>query len=206
VTDELPDYPPEQIEALRRQAKELLRHRVAGLRRTLSSETRAVFSASAIETLCAHEIFLRAKIVAAYSALKFELDPRALVERAWALGKVIGLPRVVANTGTMELARYAAGDALAESRFAVKEPLESAPLLDLASVDLVLVPGLAFDLRGQRLGFGQGFYDRFLPRMPNAVRVGLAFELQLLAEVPADSHDQAVDLLATERRMLRCKQ
>jgi 5-formyltetrahydrofolate cyclo-ligase len=158
-----------------------------------------------MDALCAHEIFLRAKVVAAYSALRFELDPSALVQRACALGKVVGLPRVVANTGTMELARYAPGDPLQESRFSVKEPLESAPLIDLSEVDLVLVPGLAFDLRGERLGFGQGFYDRFLPRMPNAVRVGLAFELQLLAEVPAAPHDQAVDQLATERRMLRCK-
>lgn len=202
---DFPDYSPEQIEALRSAAKEELRRRVAALRRTLLADTRQRFSLAMCERLVESEIFKRAKVVAAYSALRFEIDPRALVERACALGKIVGLPRFVANTGTLELAEYRPGDELTETHFMVKQPLESASAIELTSVDLVLVPGLAFDLRGERLGFGQGYYDRFLPRMPNAVRAGLCFELQLLAEVPATTHDVPVDQLATERRMLVCE-
>jgi 5-formyltetrahydrofolate cyclo-ligase len=202
---ELPDYPPEEVEALRGRAKEELRRRVAGLRRTLASETRERFSRAMSERLIESETFTRAKVVAAYAALRFEIDPRAVVERACALGKIVGLPRFVATSGTLELALYRPGDELVESHFMVKQPSESAPTIDLASVDLVLVPGIAFDARGQRLGFGQGYYDRFLPRMPSAVRVGLSFELQMLVEVPATTHDVPVDHLATERRMLVCE-
>ncbi len=202
---DFPGYTPEQIEQLRGAAKEELRRRIAALRRALSAETRQGFSRAMCERLIESEIFKRAKVVAAYSALRFEIDPRALVERACALGKTVGLPRLVANTGTMDLAAYRPGDPLHETPFMVKEPLESAAVIDPASVDLVLVPGLAFDTRGHRLGFGQGHYDRFLPRMPNAVRVGLSFELQLLAEVPSATHDVPVDHLATERRMLVCE-
>src|SRR4051794_18407943 len=202
---DFPDYSPEQIEQLRSAAKEELRRRAAALRRALLADTRQRYSAGMCERLVESEIFKRAKVVAAYSALRFEIDPRALVERACALGKIVGLPRFVANTGTLELAEYRPGDELAETHSMVKQPLESASTIELTSVDLVLVPGLAFDLRGGRLGFGQGYYDRFLPGMPNAVRVGLSFELQLLAEVPATTHDVPVDQLATERRMLVCE-
>jgi 5-formyltetrahydrofolate cyclo-ligase len=202
---DIPTYSPEQIDALRSAAKEELRRRVAALRRALVSETRQRFSFAMCERLVESEIFKRAKVVAAYSALRFEIDPRAVVERACALGKTVGLPRVVANTGTMELAEYRPGDELAETHLMVKQPLESASAIDLTSVDLVLVPGIAFDVQGNRLGFGQGYYDRLLPRMPNAVRVGLSFELQLLVEVPATAHDVPVDQLATERRMLVCE-
>lgn len=204
MNDDFLDYSPEELEALRGAAKEALRRRVAALRRALNSDTRSAFSRATSERLVESEIFQRAKVVAAYSPLRFEVDVSAVTERAWALGKTVGLPRVVANTGTMQLHAYRLGDTLVESAFVVKEPAESAPLLDARSVDLVLVPGLAFDARGYRLGFGQGFYDRFLPTLPNAVRVGVAFELQLLAEVPAQAHDAPVDFLATERRVLRC--
>ena len=202
---DFPGYTPEQIEKLRSAAKEELRRRIAAVRRALSADTRQGFSSAMCERLIESEIFKRAKVVAAYSALRFEIDPRAIVERACALGKIVGLPRLVANTGTMELAAYRPGDPLHETHFMVKQPLDTAETIDLASVDLVLVPGLAFDMRGHRLGFGQGYYDRFLPRMPNAVRVGLSFELQLLVEVPATALDVPVDHLATERRMLVCE-
>jgi 5-formyltetrahydrofolate cyclo-ligase len=205
VSDLPASYSPEEIELFRARAKEELRRRLAGLRRSLAADTRARFSGAMCELVTESEIFRRAKVVAAYSALRFEIDPRAIVQRARALGKIVGLPRWVAHSGTLELALYGEGDELVESRFMTKEPLESAPVIDPGSVDLVLVPGLAFDLRGQRLGFGQGNYDRFLPGLPNAVRVGLCFELQLLAEVPSATHDVPVDRLATERRMLVCE-
>jgi 5-formyltetrahydrofolate cyclo-ligase len=198
-------YAPEQMELLRAQAKEQLRRSVAALRRALASDTRERFSSAMCERVMESEIFQRAQVVAAYSALRFEIDPRALVERACALGKTLALPRHVASSGTFELAVYRPGDPLIESRFMTKEPAESAPAVDLSSIDLVLVPGLAFDLSGRRLGFGQGNYDRLLPGMPNAVRVGLCFELQILVEVPATTHDVPVDRLATERRMLVCE-
>ena len=138
----LDDFSEEQLELLRARAKEELRRRVAALRRALSAETRARFSLAMAERLMESEIFQRAKVVAAYSALRFEMDPRAIVARACALGKTVGLPRVVAETGRLELASYSLGDELSESHLMFKEPLQTAQTIDLASVDLVLVPGM----------------------------------------------------------------
>lgn len=196
---------PEEAEALRALAKEELRKRLAAVRRTLSSETRAAYAAAMCAKLVAQPAFIDASVVLAYSALRFEIDPRAAIEAAWAQGKLVALPRVVPETRAMELHAYRAGDALIESGFVVREPLASAPRVEPGDVDVVLVPGLAFDVRGHRLGYGQGYYDRLLPSLSRARRIGLAFELSLLAEVPSAAHDVPVDVLVTERRALEAE-
>jgi 5-formyltetrahydrofolate cyclo-ligase len=192
----------QEAEALRALAKEELRKRLAAVRRTLSGETRALHAAAMNRLLVAHPAFLAARVVLAYSALRFEIDPLAAVEAAWAAKKVVALPRIVPETRALTLHAYEAGDELVESGFVVREPLPSAPRIDPLEVDLVLVPGLAFDVRGQRLGYGQGYYDRLLPSLSRARRVGLAYELSLLAEVPSAAHDAPVDVVITERRAL----
>jgi 5-formyltetrahydrofolate cyclo-ligase len=194
----------EEAEHLRARAKEELRKRCAALRRTLQPATRQQYAQQMCELLVAHEAFQRATVVLAYSALKFEIDPRAAVERAWALGKAVALPRTLPETREIVPHRYRAGDTLAESGFVIQEPLVEAPEVDASAVDLVLLPGLGYDTRGQRLGFGQGYYDRLLPRLPNATRIGLCYELSLLAEVPNAAHDAPVDFVVTERRVIRC--
>jgi 5-formyltetrahydrofolate cyclo-ligase len=205
VSDSLPDgVSREEAEAYRAAAKEALRQRVAALRRTLVADKRAAHAAAMNALLTEQPAFRDAKVLLAYSALRFEIDPRAAVERAWAEGKTVVLPRIVQETRALTLHVYEDGDELVESGFAIREPRAEAPQLAPEQVDLVLVPGLAFDARGHRLGFGQGFYDRLLPRLTRAQRVGLCFELSLLAEVPNAPHDAPVDLVITERRSMAC--
>lgn len=199
-----PDYSPAEIAQLRRAAKEGLRQRLAGLRRALSAEARRERSEAMCALLSELPELKAARVISAYVPLKFEIDPMPVVNTALAQGKVIALPRVVPQTRQLTLHRYAEGDALEESGFAVREPLPSAPEIDLSSVDVVLVPGLGFDERGGRLGYGQGFYDRLLPRLPRALRVGLCFELSMLVEVPTSETDVPVDVIVSCRRVIRC--
>jgi 5-formyltetrahydrofolate cyclo-ligase len=207
VSERYPDgVTPEEAEVLRGLAKEELRKRLAALRRTLASDTRQSYARAMSERLLAEPSFSRAQVVLAYSALRFEIDPRPIVERAWELQKTVVLPRIIPETRGLALHVYRPGDALVESGFVVQEPLLSAPQVDGRDIDLVLVPGLGFDLRGQRLGYGQGYYDRLLPALPRAERFGLTFELSLLVEVPCSAHDIPVDYLVTEKRLVRCEQ
>jgi 5-formyltetrahydrofolate cyclo-ligase len=192
----------EELSAYRAAAKEALRQRYAALRRALSAQARAERAERANQLLVGHQVFLRARCVLAYVSLRFELDPGAAVARAHALGKRVALPRVDVESGELRMHAYIPGDELSESGFGVREPQPSAPPVAAEDVDLVLVPGLAFDVRGYRLGYGKGFYDRLLPRLTCATRVGLAFELSLLAEVPNHEHDVPVDVLVTDKRVL----
>lgn len=205
MSDSIPDgMSREEAEAFKAAAKEALRKRVAALRRTLVASTRAGYASAMTAHLVALPAFVDARVLLAYSALRFEMDPRGAVEQAWALGKQVALPRTLPETRALSLHAYRAGDELRESGFVIQEPLPEAPLVEPEQVQLVLVPGLAFDLRGHRLGFGQGFYDRLLPRLTCAVRVGLCYELSLLAEVPNAPHDAPVDFVITERRVIAC--
>jgi 5-formyltetrahydrofolate cyclo-ligase len=199
-----PGFSDEEIDGLRRSAKEQLRKRFAGLRRTLSAESRKQRSEAICTALAEHEAFKNANIVAGYAALRFEADPAPVLDRAFAAGKTVALPRASLQTGSLALHQVTPESELTESAFSVREPHEDAPEVALDQVDLVIVPGLAFDARGHRLGYGKGFYDRLLPRLPKAVRVGFAFELSLLVEVPATAHDAQVHWIFTDRRVIRC--
>jgi 5-formyltetrahydrofolate cyclo-ligase len=192
----------EELGAYKRAAKEALRKRLAALRRSLSADARTERAHRACAALSAEPMFLQARSVLAYAPLRFELDPGTLLEQAWAQGKTVALPRVIPDTGELALHAYRLGDDLEESGFGVREPLSSAPEIQPDAIDLVLVPGLSFDARGFRLGYGKGFYDRLLPRLPRARRVGLAFELSLLPEIPNEAHDEPVACVVTERRVL----
>lgn len=191
-----------ELAAYRRAAKEALRKRLAALRRSLSAEARAERARLACALLCAEPAFQAARSVLAYAPLRFELDPGPLLDQAWAQGKTVALPRVIPDSGALALHVFQAGDVLEESGFAVREPLPSAPEIDPDAIDLVLVPALSFDARGYRLGYGKGFYDRLLPRLGRAQRVGLAFELSLLPEIPNEEHDVPVHCVVTEKRVL----
>ncbi|MDB4985100.1 MAG: 5-formyltetrahydrofolate cyclo-ligase [Myxococcaceae bacterium] len=205
MSETLPDgMTPAEAEHLRALAKEQLRKQLAALRRTLKPELRQAYAAQMCALLVAHEAFQQAQVVLAYSPLKFEIDPRPAFAEAWALGKTVALPRTLPETREIVPHVYCQGDPLAESGFVIQEPLVDAPRVEASQVDLVLLPGLGYDLRGQRLGFGQGYYDRLLPRLPRATRIGLAYELSLLVEVPNAAHDAPVDFVITERRVIRC--
>jgi 5-formyltetrahydrofolate cyclo-ligase len=192
----------EELSAYRGAAKEALRKRLSALRRTLTAEARSERSLRASEHLIAQACFSEARVVLAYAALRFELDPSPALTRAAQQGKTVLLPRVAPESSTLSLHVYEAGDELCESGFGVREPLASAPQVLPDQVDLVLVPALAFDARGYRLGYGKGFYDRLLPLLSRAERVGLAFELSLLPQLPNEDHDIAVHRVVTEKRVI----
>ncbi len=135
-------------------------------------------------------------IIALYAAKGSELDTTPLASAADARGLVLAYPRIVA--GTRRLAFHASGPAdLAAGTFGILEPRPDAPIIDPRAAALVVLPGLAFDRRGHRLGWGQGHYDATLAGA-NVLRVGIAYESKLIDRLPADEHDVPVHLIATE--------
>jgi len=135
--------------------------------------------------------------VALYAALPGELPTRALFDLLCRRGQIPLLPRCVADR--LEFAPVARFEDLASGRYGVPEPVE--PAVALGAGDVVVVPGLAFDAGGRRLGRGGGFYDRtFLPGGDGApLLVGVGFEFQRVERVPAGEHDGVMDMVVTER-------
>lgn len=129
-----------------------------------------------------------------------EPDTARLIKALADRGKVIGLPRMLPGH-QMEVRRYDPDRPLVSVSFGILEPDEGCPILDQKDIDLALVPALCYDRRGYRLGFGGGYYDRWLAGFSGA-RVGLCRELVLQNVVPTEEHDSKVELLLTEAETL----
>ncbi|MEM5515654.1 5-formyltetrahydrofolate cyclo-ligase [Henriciella sp. AS95] len=137
-------------------------------------------------------------IVSGYWPIGSEIDPRPLMEKLAGAGATLCLPRVD-DDGAMSFRLWSPGDPLEDRPFGLKEPLESAPRVQPT---LILVPLLAFDKLGNRLGYGKGHYDRTLQQIRQdgrAFACGLGFFVQMLDELSAEPHDQPLDWAMTER-------
>lgn len=144
--------------------------------------------------------FRSAKTILAFSSIRHEVRTRPIMEAAWSTGKDVALPRVVERE--LHLHLVGADMELAPGSFGVAEPPQDAPKISPATVDFALVPALAVDPRGYRIGYGGGYYDRLLPTLHNACSCVLAFDFQLIAEVPELPVDVSVDLVVTDDRVI----
>jgi 5-formyltetrahydrofolate cyclo-ligase len=134
-------------------------------------------------------------IVGGYHALPEEADPALLLARLVETGCAIAFPRVVAKDQPLEFHHVPDGEVLEPGSFGIPEPLEIWPR---AVPGLLLVPLLAFDARGHRLGYGGGFYDRTLAAL-KARTVGIAYAGQQVASIPHQPHDRTLDMVLTEQ-------
>lgn len=180
--------------------KKELRRSMLALRKALPETARAERSARIAEHVLALPEYREARTIAAYVAMRGEADPNGIVLDAFAQGKAVVLPRADAARGLLEWAPHRADAPLVRGLLGVAEPAASVAAIDPAAIDLVIVPAVALDERGHRIGMGKGFYDRALLDLTRAVRVGVVFDFQLVAEVPVEAHDLRVTWVVTDRR------
>jgi len=150
--------------------------------------------------------FRQAKVIMFYVSFRSEVATHEMIKHSLLNGKVVAVPAV--NLAQKELEPFCIGslDQLVPGTYGVLEPNKHRKQAGLKAIDLIIVPGCAFDLNGFRLGYGAGYYDEFLARDLSITSVGLAFELQVVPEIPHESRDVPVDLLVTEKRVSRCPQ
>ena len=190
------------------EAKTALRAAQVARRDGLKPELRAAATAAIVARVRSLPAWQRARGVLSYMAFGSELDLDALHRELLQQGRLLVAPRVPAQGRALELRQVVdLTQDLAPSRWGIPEPLpERCPLVDPTQIDLVLVPGVAFDRTGNRLGYGAGFYDRLFQRLlPSALRVACVQEALLVDRVPAEPHDAPVDLLVTESMALVCQ-
>ena len=158
--------------------------------RLKSSAWRARQVADALAALESRPQWQAARTVLLYHSLPDEVDTHDFIRR-WSRSKRILLP-VVRGTD-LELRLYAGDSCLAQGAFHINEPTGEA-FTDYTAIDLAVVPGVAFDRLGNRLGRGKGYYDRLLPRLPaTCPKIGLCFPCQLLDRIPSEAHDVRMD-------------
>ncbi len=182
-----------------REAKRALRERVLAARDALDPASRAAASKAIVERVVALPSFGQARMPLLTLPFRTEWDTRPLFEACLARGRGVVLPRV--DEATRMLGLHLVNEPAWQIRAGyrgIAEPVPSTPLVDPMEVDWVLVPGVAFDRWGGRLGYGGGYYDRLLPLLPPHVpRIAGAFDVQLVEAVPAAPHDLRVHAIAT---------
>lgn len=177
-------------------AKAGLREQALARRDALAPEIRRAGSLAIAEHVLAVGGLSAAGLVGAFWPIRSEADPRPLIERLFARGQRVALPKVTPDG--LVFREWRAGEALVAGRFGLSEPHDDLPALDPTAL---IVPLAAFDRRGQRIGYGRGYYDQAISRLSRngpVLTIGIAFSVQEIDRVPAEPHDRPLDHLVTE--------
>ncbi|NLC06638.1 MAG: 5-formyltetrahydrofolate cyclo-ligase [Syntrophomonadaceae bacterium] len=185
--------------------KHTLRQTMLTKRRTLGAGEVARRSKQIAEFLIASSSFHKAKAIMAYAPLHNEVDTELLLQAALGQQKQVLLP--VAEWENRQLRPVSIKsypDSLVAGRYGILEPAQDRQSpWPVEQIDLVIVPGVAFDVQGYRLGYGQGFYDRFLGRLsPRTEVIGLAYDFQVVETVYPEKHDVIVPMIVTEKGVI----
>ena len=187
-------------------AKLELRRRALAARDALPGAERARLSVAVCARAAALPELEAAAAIMLFAAFRSEVDTEPLLSWALARGTAVCLPRVL---GPRRMAAYRIADPevdLVPGAWGIPEPREGLEEVPPERMDAVVVPGVAFDAAGRRCGYGGGFYDSYLPdTRPGIPWVALAFEAQLVDELPCEPHDLAVCALVTEARVIRTR-
>jgi len=142
-----------------------------------------------------------------FASFRSEVDTFAMIRDALSGGKRVVLPKVERESRTLLLYEIGSLEELAPGYMGIPEPSKAAEErpVDIDDVDAVIIPGAAFDPSGNRIGYGGGYYDRLLADLKRKVPViAPAYEEQVIDAVPVDPHDHKVDIIVTDRRVIRC--
>lgn len=184
-------------------AKSRIREASRAARSDMHESERRIASRAIAHTVLGLWELDRARVVLSYVATAAEADPHLIVDALRVRGIRVALPRVAEPTG-MSLHAFDEDSQLVVGSFGVLEPDWRAAHIQPHEVDAAIVPGVAFDAQGNRLGYGGGFYDRLLPHLRGECPViGLAFDEQVVDEIPTQPHDVPVDLVVTQSTVHR---
>jgi 5-formyltetrahydrofolate cyclo-ligase len=181
--------------------KTSVRKEILGKRNALLPQEIKELSSAIQKNLSVLDSFVKSKIVLFYASHISEVRTDEMILESLLSRKVL-LPRMegggIIPTLIMDL------DNLIPGYGGIREPL-LAPSVKSSSIDCVIVPGIAFDEFGNRVGTGKGFYDKFLKKATHAVKIGLAFESQMVDSIDQEEHDVQMDFVVTEKRIIDCR-
>jgi 5-formyltetrahydrofolate cyclo-ligase len=178
--------------------KEQLRREISAKRDKLASQWLEAASGQIVERLQTLEFFEASETIALYMAIAGEVQLDTLFSHCWKLGKRTCIPVFNREQRCYNMAEVSADTQFWNGHYGIREPI-SPTLIAIDCIGLMVVPGVAFDMNGNRLGRGGGYYDRLLAGF-SGVSVAVAFDFQLSPEIPHTIHDRPVDRIVTETK------
>mgnify|MGYP002624333579 FL=1 len=172
-------------------------------RKSLTEIERENFSNAIVKKFLAQDAYKNSQVIMAYVSMAEEVQLQKIFVDAFNSKKILAIPFIVGK-GEMLAVEVPNFDALEVGDFGiltVRKDLRK--FIDAEKINCVIVPGAAFDLNFNRLGLGGGYYDKFLPRAVNAKKIALAYDFQIVDAVPTEPHDFKVDMIITEKRIIK---
>ena len=177
--------------------KKELRRYIREQKRHLTPQQLGEMSLSIMSSLLSHSQIQKADSVLMYHSLPDEVDTHSALDKLLAMGKKVLLPKVISDT-EMTIHEYTGKDSLQPSEpYGILEPTTPELSIINCQLSIAIVPGMAFDRQGHRLGRGKGYYDRFLSQIPNIYIIGVCFPFQMLESIPSESTDVVMDEVIT---------
>lgn len=181
--------------------KKLIRTSALRRRRKISLQEKIALDKAIAENVLQSFAYQNAETVLCYVAMPFEVDTTAILESAFDGGKAVALPECNVKNHEMHFRLVRSFDELTFGAYGIFEPLDSCALYEPTERDLCIVPGLSFDRNGNRIGFGGGYYDRYLSKYP--VRTaGLCYDAFVVPEIPSEPFDIPVQMIITQSEIV----
>lgn len=179
------------------QTKKEIREQVLQQRRDMNPEDVASLSGAICRRISEMPEYRNAEDICFYMPVNNEVDLTYMIEQAWNGGKTVWLPKTIGHR--MEFMRFDPETPLSEGKFNTLEP-ESDEMLEPDEKTLILMPGVAFSPQGDRLGYGGGFYDKYLEQWHKCTTVAACYDFQIVDELPAEEHDIKPDFIISEKQ------
>ena len=187
--------------------KKILRKEILEKRNNINLVKKMEMDKKILEQFYESKYYKEAEKIFIYISYDSEINTKVIINRALKDKKKIYVPRTEFKTRHMDAVEITTLDNLIESKYGILEPKTEEPHIDPNEFDLIVVPGVAFDRNGGRMGYGAGFYDRYFKKIneeniDKIIKLALAYELQILDKVPMDAKDVPVDYIITENEFI----
>ncbi len=178
--------------------KKKLRELVLNKRNALDSGLKKAWDEKIFKKLINSKLYQDARVIFTFVSFGSEVDTHQIINYALKDEKIICVPKIPSPKQGIAVYRINSFDDLREGYYHILEPVDGCSEVSPADIDLILMPGLAFDRSGGRVGYGGGYYDRFLAQLTNKVnKIALAYDFQVFAQVPTDEKDVKIDGIIT---------
>jgi 5-formyltetrahydrofolate cyclo-ligase len=182
-------------------SKKEIRKSIYTLRKSYSLELLNKWSEEICKKIAELPVYKKSNYIAFYFAKPGEVNLKSLIGKAFLEGKKVFLPKTHLQKKTLTFHQVFSFSELVPGPFNLLEPPYQNPEIDIKKLDLIFVPGVAFDIKKGRIGYGGGFYDRVLVKI-KTFKIGVAFSFQIFEKLPLEAHDQRVDLIITEQGLI----
>lgn len=189
------------------QSKKAIRKTILNQRDNIETDIKEKWDNEIFLKVINSEAYKNANVIFVFVSFKSEVDTHKIITYALKDSKTICVPKINVSEKEMEIFKIESLGELKEGYYGILEPQENCPSVNSDEIDLILMPGAAFDKQGGRIGYGGGFYDRFLKRMNKKVdKIALAYDFQIIDKVPMEEFDIKINGIVTNNQYIKIQE